>query len=94
MMNTVNEKESTSRGLPKVREGVVVSNGMEKTAVVKIVRQVKHPAYGKYIKRSQKYLVHDKDNQCNIGDVVKIVETRPLSKKKRWKLESVVSKAE
>jgi small subunit ribosomal protein S17 len=93
-MNTVNEKEAASRGLPKLREGVVVSNSMDKTAVVKIVRQVKHPAYGKYIKRSQKYLAHDKDNQCQIGDVVRIKETRPLSKNKRWKIESFVSKAQ
>jgi len=93
-MSTVNEKEATSRGLPKLREGVVVSNSMDKTAVVKIVRQVKHPAYGKYIKRSQKYLAHDKDNQCQIGDVVRIKETRPLSKNKRWKIESFVSKAQ
>lgn len=81
------------RGLAKVREGTVVSDKMDKTIVVAITRQVRHTAYGKYVRKTTKYLVHDKDEQCSIGDLVRIVETRPLSKHKRWKVQEIVQKA-
>lgn len=91
----VEKKEATEdkRGLPKTREGVVVSDKMDKTVVVAIVRQIKHSSYGKYVRKTNKYFVHDKDEQCSVGDLVRIVETRPLSKLKRWKLESIITKA-
>ncbi len=81
------------RGLPKVREGVVVSDKMSKTVVVAIVKQVKHPTYGKYVRRTNKYFVHDPKEESGVGDLVSIVETRPLSKMKRWKLAKVITKA-
>ena len=82
-----------TRNYRKVREGVVVSNKMDKTITVAIERQVKHPIYGKYIKRTTKIHAHDEANQCNEGDVVAIRECRPLSKTKSWTLVEVVSKA-
>ena len=82
-----------TRGNPKLREGKVVSNKMDKTCVVAITRMTKHPVYGKYIKRTVKYFAHDEKNQCKIGDIVRIVETRPLSKNKRWRVQAVVTKA-
>lgn len=84
----------TSRGLRKVQEGVVVGNKTDKTIVVAVVRQVKHALYGKFIRRTKKLYAHDEANVCGVGDRVRIVETRPLSKLKRWKLQSVVRKAE
>lgn len=84
---------SDKRGLPKSREGVVVSDKMSKTVVVAITRQVKHSSYGKYIRRTNKYFAHDKDEQCGVGDLVRIVETRPLSKMKRWKVTEIITKA-
>lgn len=83
----------STRGHRKTRLGVVVSNGMDKTAVVEITRRVKHPIYKKYIKRSKKYHVHDEQNELRVGDRVQITETRPLSKTKRWALKTVVEKA-
>ena len=83
----------TQRGLPKVREGIVVSDKMEKTVVVAITRKIRHPEYKKFVRKTKRYIVHDKDNQCSVGDVVKIIETRPLSKKKRWRVQSIVTKA-
>ncbi len=77
----------------KVRIGVVVSDKMEKTISVLIERRVKHPLYKKYSKKSKKYLAHDNENSCNIGDTVKIMETRPLSAKKRWRLVEIIEKA-
>ena len=74
--------------------GTVVSDKMDKTVVVAIDRAVKHSLYGKYVKRTAKYKAHDEDNQCRVGDKVKIMETRPLSKEKRWRLVEVVRKAE
>ena len=74
-------------------QGTVVSDKMDKTAVIAIVRQVKHPIYGKFIKRTTKLHAHDETNQCNIGDVVTISECRPLSKKKSWTLVDVITKA-
>ena len=73
-----------TRGQRKVRVGEVVSNKMDKSISVAVVRRVKHPVYGKYIKRTMKLMAHDEKNDSNEGDVVKIMETRPLSGKKRW----------
>ena len=84
--------EVSKRGNPKIRQGQVVSNKMDKTAVVAITNLVKHPAYGKYIKKTTRYFAHDKENQCQEGDIVKIIETRPLSKKKRWRIQEVITK--
>lgn len=80
------------RNLRKVRIGVVSSNKMDKTITVKIERKVKHPLYGKFVKKSNGFHAHDEKNECNIGDLVKIMETRPLSKSKRWRLIEVVEK--
>lgn len=77
----------------KVRVGEVVSNKMDKTVVVKIVRKTPHPVFKKYVKKTKKYVAHDEESKCNIGDKVEIVETRPLSKTKRWKVVSILSAA-
>jgi len=74
----------TERGLRKKLVGTVVSNGMDKTAVVLVERLTKHPSYNKYLKKRAKYMAHDSQNLCQIGDKVKIIESRPLSKHKRW----------
>ncbi len=81
------------RALRKTRIGVVVSNKMEKTITVAIERKVPHPIYKKYFKKTTKLMAHDEKNQCVIGDKVKIMETRPLSLKKRWRLVEIVEKA-
>jgi len=78
----------------KVRVGDVVSNAMDKTVVVQIERKVLHPVFRKYIKKTKKLYAHDADNSCTVGDRVQIVETRPISKLKRWKVVSVLEKAE
>ena len=83
----------SERNLRKTRVGKVVSDKMEKTIVVLIEDSVKHPLYGKIIKRSIKLKAHDENNECKIGDKVKIMETRPLSKDKRWRLAEVIEKA-
>jgi len=80
----------SERGNRKTQIGIVVSDRMEKTAVVKVDRLVKHPVYNKYIKRSAKYKAHDEENAAKIGDKVLIVETRPLSKDKRWKIRQII----
>ncbi len=81
------------RALRKTRIGVVVSNKMEKTITVAIERKVPHPIYKKYFKSTTKLMAHDEKNECSIGDKVKIMETRPLSLKKRWRLVEIVEKA-
>ena len=81
------------RNLRKERVGVVVSNKMDKSIVVKVERKVKHPLYGKFVKKSTKFMAHDEKNECNIGDVVRIMETRPLSKHKCWRLVEIVERA-
>ena len=81
------------RNLRKTRVGRVVSNKMDKTVVVAIEDNVAHPVYGKIIKRTTKIHVHDENNECNIGDKVSVMETRPLSKTKRWRLVSIIEKA-
>jgi small subunit ribosomal protein S17 len=81
------------RNLRKVRIGKVVSDKMDKTIVVAVVDNVKHPLYGKIVKRTYKLKAHDENNECNIGDRVKVMETRPLSKDKRWRLVEIIEKA-
>jgi len=83
----------TERNLRKSRLGVVSSNKMDKTITVAVERKVKHPIYGKFVKKTTKFHAHDEKNECTIGDVVRIMETRPLSKTKRWRLIEVVEKA-
>jgi len=77
----------------KVRVGVVVSNKMDKTVVVKVTRHAEHPLYGKRVIKSKKYVAHDEENVCHIGDQIRIRETRPLSRTKRWELVEIVRKA-
>lgn len=81
------------RNLRKVRIGKVVSDKMDKTIVVAVVDNVKHPLYGKIVKRTYKLKAHDENNECGIGDRVKVMETRPLSKDKRWRLVEIIEKA-
>jgi small subunit ribosomal protein S17 len=81
------------RGYRKTRIGVVVSDKMDKTAVVAIKTKVRHPLYGKMGNRTRKFKDHDEENQCGVGDTVKIMETRPISKDKRWRLVEIVEKA-
>ena len=81
------------RNLRKVRIGKVVSDKMEKTIVVAVVDNVKHPLYGKIVKRTYKLKAHDENNECKIGDRVKVMETRPLSREKRWRLVEIIDKA-
>jgi small subunit ribosomal protein S17 len=78
----------------KTRVGVVVSNKMDKTVVVQVTRRLRHPVYGKVVKKKPKFYAHDEKNQCTAGDTVKIEETRPLSKQKRWRVIEIVRKAE
>ena len=81
------------RNLRKERIGVVVSDKMDKTIVVKVERHEKHPIYGKFVKKSTKFVAEDANNECGIGDMVRIMETRPLSKTKNWRLVEIVEKA-
>lgn len=83
---------NNARGRRKTRVGLVTSNKMEKTITVSVERKVKHPIYGKFLKKTTKFMAHDEKNECSIGDVVKIMETRPLSKNKCWRLVEVVEK--
>ena len=83
----------SSRGIRKVRTGVVVSDKMDKTITVEIRTRVRHPLYGKIVNRTQKFKAHDENNECGMGDTVRIMETRPLSKEKRWRLAEIVEKA-
>ena len=80
------------RNLRKQREGIVTSNKMDKTITVEVQRRVKHPIYGKYDKKTSKLTAHDEQNQCDIGDLVRVMETRPISKNKRWRLTKIVEK--
>ena len=81
------------RNFRKERIGVVASNKMDKSIVVAIERKVKHDLYGKFVKKTSKFMVHDEENTCNEGDTVKIMETRPLSKNKNWRLVEVIERA-
>ena len=82
----------TTRKLRKERIGVVVSNKMDKTIVITVERKVKHPKYGKFVKRRKKFTAHDEENTCNIGDTVRIMETRPISKNKCWRLVEIIER--
>ena len=82
------------RNLRKTRVGIVTSDKMDKTIVVSIVDNVKHPLYGKIVKRTYKLKAHDENNECQIGDIVKVMETRPLSKEKRWRFVELISRPE
>ena len=82
-----------TRNLRKVRTGVLTSNKMDKSITVAIKWKEKHPIYGKFVNKTKKYHAHDENNECNIGDTVKIMETRPLSKTKRWRLVQIIERA-
>jgi small subunit ribosomal protein S17 len=85
--------EATERNLRKERVGKVVSNKMEKSCVITVERKVKHEKYGKFMTKTTKLMVHDENNQVGIGDTIKVMETRPLSKNKRWRLVEILEKA-
>ena len=87
------QQERGTRGVRKERVGMVVSSKMNKSILVSIQRQVKHPIYGKFIKQTTKLMAHDENNEAHEGDTVRIMETRPLSKRKRWRLVEVVERA-
>ncbi len=83
----------SERNLRKTRTGLVTSNKMDKSITVMVERRLQHPIYGKFVKKTTKFMAHDENNECNIGDTVRIMETRPLSKNKRWRLVEVIEKA-
>lgn len=83
----------TSRQLRKEKVGVVTSNKMEKSIVIAVKTKIKHPIYGKFVNRTSKFMAHDEQNSCNVGDTVRIMETRPLSKSKRWRLVEIIERA-
>jgi small subunit ribosomal protein S17 len=87
------EQVALQRNARKEKVGKVVSNKMNKSIVVAVERRVKHPIYGKFMKKTTKFMAHDEKQECNIGDVVRIMECRPLSKLKRWRLVSIIEKA-
>ena len=87
------ETTTEERNARKVREGVVVSNKMDKTAVVAVIERVRHPKYGKFMMRTKKLYAHDEANDVNIGDRVRLMETRPMSKNKRWRVTEVLERA-
>jgi small subunit ribosomal protein S17 len=87
------QTNTEKRGLRKERTGLVVSNKMNKSIVVAVERKVKHPKYGKFIKLTTKFMAHDEKNESKIGDLVTIAETRPLSKRKNWRLKQIVERA-
>ncbi len=92
-MPQAKSEETTSRKLRKVRQGIVVSDKMDKSIVVQVERTVRHPLYKKVIKRSKNYMAHDSDNTGKVGDLVRIMECRPMSRRKRWRLVDVVTPA-
>jgi small subunit ribosomal protein S17 len=87
------QSTTTERGRRKVRTGVVVSDKMDKTVLIRIDRQVRHSLYGKTVRRSSKFAAHDEANDAHIGDTVRVMETRPLSKSKRWRVVEIVERA-
>ncbi len=87
------EQTTVSRSLRKERVGVVVSNKMDKSITVTVDRKVKHPIYGKFVTKTKKFHAHDESNDCGIGDTVRIMETRPLSKTKCWRLVEIIERA-
>lgn len=86
------EKETT--GVRKMREGIVVSDSMDKTIVVRVERLVRHPLYGRVLRRRKKYMVHDENNEAHLGDIVRIAESRPYSRRKSWRMVAIVRRAE
>ena len=86
-------EEKLVRNLRKEKIGIVVSDKMEKSIVVAVKRKVKHPIYGKFVNKTTKFHVHDEENTCNVGDTVRIMETRPLSKSKCWRLVEIIERA-
>jgi len=92
-VETAETAETRGRGFRKTRVGVVVSDKMDKTVVVAIVNRARHPLYKKIVKRTYKLKAHDQNNECRVGDKVRVMETRPLSKEKRWRLVEIVEKA-
>jgi small subunit ribosomal protein S17 len=90
MAETIEQSERNTR---KVREGLVVSNKMDKTAVVAVIERVRHPKYAKFVMRTKKLYAHDETNDVNVGDKVRVMETRPLSKNKRWRVVEVLERA-
>jgi small subunit ribosomal protein S17 len=86
-------EETTTRNIRKEKTGTVISNKMTKSIVVAVERKVKHPKYGKFVKKTSTFMAHDEKNECNIGDTVRIIETRPLSKSKCWRLVEIVERA-
>ena len=92
-MFNINPTTMEERNLRKVRIGKVVSNKMDKSITLTVDRKVKHPLYGKFVQKTTKLMAHDENNECGIGDTVKVMETRPLSKNKCWRLIEIVAKA-
>ena len=92
-VRTKNTGHMETRNIRKERIGVVTSNRMEKSIVVSEVKRVKHPMYGKFVLKTKKYVAHDEENSCNIGDTVKIMETRPISKSKCWRMVEIIERA-
>jgi small subunit ribosomal protein S17 len=83
----------TTRNTRRERIGVVVSNSMEKSIVISVKQKLKHPIYGKFVNKTSRFMAHDEENTCNVGDTVRISETRPLSKNKRWRLVEIIERA-
>ena len=83
----------TTRNTRRERVGVVVSNSMEKSITISVIYKIKHPIYGKFVNKTSKFMAHDEENTCNVGDTVKISETRPMSKSKRWRLVEIIERA-
>ena len=92
--NVQKQQPEAARGRPKMRVGTVTSNKMTKTVVVQVDRRMKHGRYGKYMTEKKKYKAHDEEQACKVGDIVRITETRPLSKDKRWRVSEIVTRAE
>jgi small subunit ribosomal protein S17 len=92
-MKNLIANSAMERNIRKERIGVVVSNKMDKSIVVAIKRKVKHPIYGKFVNRTKKLMAHDEENSCNVGDTVRISESRPLSKNKAWRLIEIIERA-
>jgi len=84
---------TTQRGQRKSKIGIVISDKMNKSRVIAVERHLRHPLYGKYIKKTSKFMVHDEKNESHEGDLIKVMETRPLSKRKRWRLIEIIEKA-
>lgn len=93
-MEETMEEAAVKREPRKIRVGTVVSDKMQKTVVVQIERLVKHPVYKRYVRRRKRFKVHDEKNECHLGDVISFMETRPLSKEKRWRLLEIIERAQ